>query len=170
MNAALAQSLAPKHRVFLTVGAQMPFDRLVRAVDAWAAARPAHVFFAQIGDSAYVPRHLEWTRILSPHDFDRRYDDADAIVGHAGIGTLFAALERGKPIVVMPRRGDLHETRNDHQLATARRFEALAGVTIAWDERELSQKLVTLARPSLALAHEAHGSIVRTIADFIDRD
>ncbi len=36
--------------IFVTVGEQLPFDRLVRAVDEWAAASGKEVF-AQIGNS-----------------------------------------------------------------------------------------------------------------------
>ena len=48
-----------------------------------------------------------------------------AIVAHAGMGTILTALEIGKPLLVMPRRAALGEHRNDHQLATARRFADL---------------------------------------------
>lgn len=159
-------------RVFLTVGAQMPFDRLVRAMDAWAKDRPGHEILAQIGESEYVPSHVKWTKFLSPPEFDRAYDGADAIVGHAGIGTLFAALERGKPIVVMPRRADLRETRNDHQIATARRFEALAGVAVAWDPASLLARLERLdaAKPAFTWNAQARGGLVRRIAEFIDEE
>jgi len=44
------------------------------------------------------------------------------------------------PILVMPRRAALRETRNDHQVATAERFGKL-GVPVAWDETELASKL-----------------------------
>ena len=35
-------------KLLLTVGAQMPFDRLVLAMDAWAAANPSARVAAQI--------------------------------------------------------------------------------------------------------------------------
>lgn len=158
--------------IFVTVGAQMPFDRLVRAVDAWAKDRPRGAILAQIGESEYVPEHVEWKKFLSPAEFERAYDEAEAIVGHAGIGTLFAALERNKPIVVMPRRADLRETRNDHQIATARRFAELAGVAVAWDQASLIERLgaIDRAKPTLSLRTESRGALVRRIAEFIDAD
>ncbi len=157
---------------FVTVGAQMPFDRLVRAVDTWAAERPQHRIFAQIGAGTMQPKHLAWTRFLSVSELARAYDEADAVIGHAGTGTLLAALERRKPILVMPRRADLRETRNDHQLATAKRFAELAGVVVAWNEEDLASRLETLrdVRPGLALAGEASGPLVTLIATFIDTD
>lgn len=131
--------------LLLTVGAQMPFDRLVAALDHWARQHPSAHVTAQIGDSALRPTHLHAQRFLEPARFDRACDEADAIVGHAGIGTLFAALERGKPVLVLPRRADLRETRNDHQLATARRFGERPGVVVVWDERDLPAGLERLA-------------------------
>lgn len=159
-------------KLLVTVGAQMPFDRLIRAVDAWAATRPDHDVVAQIGPTDLTPAHMQATPFLEPPDFDRAYDEADAIVGHAGIGTLFAAMERGKPILVLPREGARKETRNDHQIATARRFESFAGVSVAWSEDELPEKLDALARArgEPVLAEEARGPLVETIAAFIDRE
>lgn len=159
-------------RIFVTVGAQLPFDRLVSAVDAWAAMNPGHNVRAQIGATALEPRHVQWSRFLTPSEFERAYDEADAIVGHAGTGTIFAALERRKALVVMPRRADLRETRNNHQIATAKRFADLAGVAVAWNELELAARLATvdLALPSRTLPKQSGGALVRAIAEFIDAD
>jgi UDP-N-acetylglucosamine transferase subunit ALG13 len=123
----------------------MPFDRLVAAVDAWAASRPGTRVFAQIGPTSLEPAHVEWVRFLEPDEFRARLAAADAVVGHAGMGTILSALEYGKPILVMPRRGSLRETRNDHQVATAARFGALGRVAVAEDERALPGCLDRLA-------------------------
>ena len=72
---------------------------------------------------------------------------ADAVVAHAGIGTILGALELGKPTVVMPRRAALGEHRNDHQLATARRFSG-PGIAVALDEHELAAELGRMASPA----------------------
>ena len=68
-------------------------------------------------------------------------DSADAIIGHAGIGTIITALQLAKPLLVMPRQGALRETRNDHQLATARRFCNFPSVHVAQDEHDLQRWL-----------------------------
>jgi UDP-N-acetylglucosamine transferase subunit ALG13 len=128
--------------IFVTVGTQLPFDRLVRAVDQWAAAGNAGAAsFAQIGDGGYQPRHLEWTRYLPEAAFRAKVAAARLIVSHAGIGNLMLALECRKPIVVMPRRFALNEHRNDHQVATAQRLGQLPGVTVVEDADALGQAL-----------------------------
>lgn len=124
--------------IFVTVGAQMAFDRLVAAVDDWAGRTPGADVFAQIGPSELQPKHVRWERFLDPAAFRERVLACDAIVAHAGMGSILTALEHGKPILVMPRRGDLQETRNDHQVATAARFREMGRVAVADDAKELA--------------------------------
>jgi len=46
--------------IFLTVGTQFPFDRLVRAVDSIIdKGLISETLFAQIGESSYKPRNFE---------------------------------------------------------------------------------------------------------------
>ena len=115
-------------KVFLTVGSQLPFDRLAAAVDAWAqAGGKGHDIKGQLGDTTMPPLHFEWSAELDPRDFRVAIESADLIVGHAGTGTIMAALCAGKSVVVLARRKALQETRNDHQVATVKRFSDLPG-------------------------------------------
>jgi UDP-N-acetylglucosamine transferase subunit ALG13 len=127
--------------IFVSVGTQLAFDRLVTAVDEWAAVAPEREVFAQIGPSRLSPRHIEHAQFVSPQECTERMLAAKAIVAHAGIGTILSALEMGKPLLVIPRRAALGEHRNDHQLATAQRFAELGKVSVAFDEVELPFKL-----------------------------
>lgn len=144
--------------IFVTVGAQMPFDRLVRAVDEWAGARRREDVFAQIGPGSLVPRHLRWERFMEPDAFRRTVESARLIVAHAGMGSILTALQAGKPILVMPRRGDLNETRNDHQVATARRLVEQQRVAAAFDEHQLMQELDRLEQLAAPPAIGPHAS------------
>ena len=130
--------------IFVTVGGQLPFDRLVRAVDAWAGRHGRTDVVAQIGESSFVPKNLGWERFFSPAEFKRSIESADAIVSHAGIGTILTALDHAKPILIMPRRAALREQRNDHQLATAEQLRDRALVHVAMDEDELTRRLETI--------------------------
>ena len=127
--------------IFVTVGSQEPFDRMIRSVDEWARLRLRPDVFAQIASSTYRPRHIQFTHFIEPSEFDRVIQEASVIVAHAGMGSIISALEFGKQIVVMPRRANLRETRNDHQVATAERFGSQGRIIVANDEHELAGKL-----------------------------
>lgn len=131
--------------IFLAVGTQMHFDRLVKAVDEWAGAAPGRKVFGQIGKTDFRPRHMEYRTFLEPREFAEAIRRCRAIVAHAGMGSILSALQAGKPIVIFPRRGDLREHRNDHQVATAKQMRGRTGVIVALDEAELAAALDHLA-------------------------
>jgi len=130
--------------IFVTVGTDGPFDRLIRAVDLWAAQAGRTDVFAQIGKSTLKPRFIQYAEFLEPPEFQDRFMAARLVISHAGMGTILTALRYGKPLLVMPRRAGLGEQRNDHQLATARRLSAMGKIVVAFDEPELMAMLGTV--------------------------
>ena len=125
--------------IFLTIGTHEPFDRLVRAVDEWCMARDCgdRVFGQITARARYQPSSFEYEATLDLVDYDNRCREAELIVSHAGMGSIITAMSLAKPIVIVPRRGHLGETRNDHQVATAERFGARPGVHVATDVERL---------------------------------
>ena len=121
--------------LFLTVGTQLPFDRLTRAVDDWAGRQERRVeIFGQVGPLSprnHRPAQFEWAEFLDPDAFAKRFDAATHVVAHAGMGTIISALVAGKPVALLARHADLGEQRNDHQIATLRQFRNKPGIWVA---------------------------------------
>jgi UDP-N-acetylglucosamine transferase subunit ALG13 len=155
--------------IFVTVGHQMPFDRLVKAVDAWAEREGRADLFAQIGEGDYWPSYFPAAPFLTPEQFRQRMNEADGIVAHAGTGTIIAALQLGKPLLVLPRRADLNETRNDHQFATAAHFRKNGSILVAETETELAAKLSDLEefRPEIRLGDSASPELITHVRSFV---
>jgi len=156
--------------IFITVGAQMPFDRMVRTVDEWAARHGRDDVFAQIGPTDFRPRHIRFEKFLDPAAFLQKVRAASVVVAHAGMGSILTALEHSKPILVMPRRGNLMETRNDHQVATAEQFKKQGRVVVAMDENELDAQLerIDRLRPAERISHHAAPQLLETLRAFIE--
>lgn len=155
--------------ILATVGTQLPFDRLISTVDQWAGERNRGDVFAQIGVSKHTPRHLRWSRFFKPDEFQQQLNEASVVVAHAGIGSILSALELGKPVVVFPRLARFGEHRNDHQLATARRFQAMGLVSVAFDEEELKRQLDELSvdRRGEVLESGASAELINRVREFI---
>lgn len=158
--------------IFVTVGAQMPFDRLVKNIDLWAREHRRNDIFAQIGWTDYRPTNLRWTPFLSTEEIKQQYESANVIVAHAGTGSIITALQLGKPILIMPRRASLHETRNDHQVATSEQFRRFDSVVVALDEKELLTRLEMIdnLRGQQAIDQFASRKLVGAIREFIDNE
>ena len=132
--------------IFLTVGTQFPFDRLVKSVDEIIGQSGVEEeVFAQISDSSYRPQNFQAVSSLKKHLFDKYIREASGIISHAGVGTITIALEAGKPLLVMPRLKRYGEVVNDHQLPLAKRFELLGHVLVAYEAEELPEKIKQLS-------------------------
>jgi UDP-N-acetylglucosamine transferase subunit ALG13 len=124
--------------IFVTIGTMWPFDRLVRAMDALAAADPQTEMLAQIGKGRFEPRHMRWVRLMDRAAYAATVAGADLVVAHAGIGSVVTAGEHGKPIVVLPRKAALGEHTTDHQLETAAWLRGRPGVFVAGEAEDLA--------------------------------
>lgn len=159
--------------IFVTTGTQLPFDRLVRAVDEWAAENPGHEIFAQIGSGKYKPQNMEYVEKLEPNRYKHYFDKAGLVISHAGMGTIISGLESAKPLVLMPRRAALGEHRNDHQLGTAAKFGHHALIDIVESESQIgpriSQSLANNTKLSEgAIKLEPSPELIRRVRDFIN--
>lgn len=126
--------------IFVTVGTQLPFNRLISTVDQWCAESKTDVF-AQVGPTDKIFSHLSSEAFISPEKADELMRNAELIVAHAGMGTIITATQHGKPLIVMAREFKFGEHRNDHQVATAARFKDFPNITVVADEQALVQVL-----------------------------
>lgn len=127
--------------IFVTVGTQLPFERLIKAVDKWAALHPEQEVVAQIGDTKYQPKHMKVVERVDPSTYAQYFNSADVIISHVGMGTIISGLEGSKQLVLMPRLAKLGEHRNDHQLGTASRFSHFSNISIVDSESELNEAI-----------------------------
>lgn len=127
--------------IFVTVGTDSPFDRMMKTVDQWAQAHPKQEVFAQIGEGGWHPKNIPFREFLEPEEFRQKMNSATLVIGHAGMGTILTALSFGKPVLVMPKRASLGEHRSEHQVATAKHLVQLGSIHAAFDEDELSAHL-----------------------------
>jgi|AZIC01.1.fsa_nt_gi UDP-N-acetylglucosamine transferase subunit ALG13 len=162
--------------IFLTVGTQLPFDRLTSTVDAWCAeVGCGPKIFGQIGRlgaGSYRPQHFKWAEKVAPADFDRHFREASLIVSHAGMGSIITAMASSKPIVILPRRSHLQEQRNDHQFATAQRLGTRRGVFAAMTESDLPGLISRVIGQAIgkeveAVSPFADAGLIKAVRDFI---
>lgn len=156
--------------ILLTIGTQLPFDRLVKAVDDIALSINDEIY-GQIGAGKYEPRNFEFCRTMKPADFDKQFQRARVIVSHAGIGSILTARKFGKPIVIFPRRAVHGEHRNDHQLATCDHLKDRSGIYVAVDDGELEYQLsredIGNAMDSTDDKIETRASLIQSLERFI---
>jgi UDP-N-acetylglucosamine transferase subunit ALG13 len=124
--------------IFLTVGTEFSFDRLVKAVDdAVENGLVDEQIYAQIGQSSYKPRNFEYIEPLEKKAFDNQAEKASSIISHAGTGIITLTLAQNKPLLVIPRLRKYGEVVHDHQVWIARKFEQLGHILVVYDVKDL---------------------------------
>ncbi|MBD9503589.1 glycosyl transferase family 28 [Pseudomonas sp. PDM17] len=127
-------------KIFVTVGTQLPFPRLIKRIDELASSPQGASFYfsAQVGNDPEPYNTIQTKSFLDEEEYDLALKDCDLIISHAGMGTLLSAKERNIPLLIVPRNHLLHEHRNSHQADTARWLEQEHICRIIWDVSELT--------------------------------
>lgn len=154
--------------IFVTTGSQkLQMNRLVKAADK-LPERISEDIFIQKGASDYVPKNCRYTNYLSTDEYDRNIRECSLLITHAGVGTIIAGVNLGKPVIVVPRRNKFLEHVDDHQCQIAQAFSSKECVLECEDVDEL-EYYIDKARTFKFKPYElSNGSMEETIMDFIN--
>ncbi|MCF8708551.1 beta-1,4-glucuronosyltransferase WelK [Rhizorhapis sp. SPR117] len=147
--------------LFATVGATLPFDRLVDTVLELKTSGdiPEHIVL-QIGSGARKPRPMEGVTVVETLPFKKVQQllrDADIVICHGGSGSLITALRAGCRVISMPRLFERGEHYDNHQAEITDAFVARGLIWSANTTKELQSALVAArtATPRMATTDPA---------------
>lgn len=132
--------------VVVSVGSDShPFHRLVEALDDWLQQTPHEVSATLQFGTSHPPRHPErWeiaTAFLPFEDLQALMSTADIIITQGGPTGIAEARRYGVRPVVMPRRSDLGEHVDDHQVAFCRQLARVGHIVLAETTAQLYEEL-----------------------------
>jgi UDP-N-acetylglucosamine transferase subunit ALG13 len=140
--------------IFVTVGTELPFDRLTLAVDELCERHELRDVFMQIGEKGRLPRHAAFARFLPFAEMQARMREAQLVIAHAGPGSVSLARAHGKKPLILPRRPELREVIDRHQIVLAKRLEEMGAVHVISSEDELSDVVPRLLASGGGLAKD----------------
>ncbi len=125
--------------IFITVGTHShPFNRLLEIVDSLPTSQERIV---QYGSSTYQLKNCAAYPFLEFERMRQLMSRADAVVSHAGVGSIMLALAAGKRPVVAPRLYRFGEHVDDHQVEIAQAFAEVGKVVLFMPGHELALKI-----------------------------
>jgi UDP-N-acetylglucosamine transferase subunit ALG13 len=136
------------------------FDRLIDMVETWAlarrsAGRPVRVFFQR--GTSHAPQGYQSIDYLPFDEMASMMRSARAVVSHAGPATIMDARAAGRVPIVLPRRHELDEHVDNHQVHFATLLHERGEIFLARNADHLGELLdAALAKPaSFAIAADA---------------
>lgn len=157
-----------KPLLFATVGATLPFDRLVNTV-AEAKAR-GFIFedvLIQTGEGGARPSGLNTVETLPFDRVQQLLTEADIVVCHGGTGSLITALRQGCRVIAMPRQSRLGEHYDDHQLEITEAFVSRGLIEVAHDLDGLKAALARTRAAEPRMATTAPDALVDFLSEVL---
>jgi beta-1,4-N-acetylglucosaminyltransferase len=115
---------------FISVGnAKQPFTRLLNAVQEVAERLPKPVT-VQYGHNNFSNPAFNCVDFLKMEDFQKLVNSSELLILHGGAGSIITALQAGKRPIVMPRREELGEHVDAHQLEFVAELEKTGKIVV----------------------------------------
>ncbi|MDD3127507.1 MAG: glycosyltransferase [Candidatus Izemoplasmatales bacterium] len=127
-------------KIFATVGSTYPLDRLTKELDS-IGENKKYKIFAQIGESEYIPKNIEFTKFLTYQEMQSKIKWADLIISHAGAGSIIDLLISKNKFVLFPRLKQYNEAVDDHQLELCEAFNKKYKIKYSTNAKELVKLL-----------------------------
>jgi beta-1,4-N-acetylglucosaminyltransferase len=125
---------------FVSVGnAKQPFTRLLEAVCKLAPQFPQPVFVQFGSAQVFDCPSCSGIAYIEMNEFNQQVGSAELLIFHAGAGSVINAIRAGKIPVLVPRRHEMGEIVDDHQIEFARNLEKTGKVIVAYDVDTLLQ-------------------------------
>lgn len=125
--------------IFVTVGThQQPFERLLGALGALEEELVVQFGYGEPpAGAARAEAFMPFDAMLAA------FREADTVITHAGVGSILCARREGHVPLVVPRRHELGEHVDDHQVELTRSLTELGSVVAVWDVAELAGAVAT---------------------------
>lgn len=161
---------AKKPLLFATVGAILPFDRLVEMVaEVNSRGEILEEILIQTGAGGHVPEGIQTVETLPFDLMQSTLKDADIVVCHGGTGSLITALRQGCRIVAVPRLFSKGEVYDDHQAEITSAFAERGLIVVANTADQLSEALKDVRARPPRLATSDPSELIQYLNDLLDR-
>lgn len=129
--------------ILVTLGTHpQPMDRLLRRLDELVeAGEITDEVIVQAPALSYAPRHLSVRSVLPFAELTKLISEADAVISHAGPGTLATIRLAGKVPIVVARSRQHREHVDTHQEFYARHLRKLPGYIVVDDLEGLADAI-----------------------------
>ena len=157
--------------ILVTVGSQkFQFNRLLQEIDKLIEEKVIkEKVFAQIGVSDYIPKNYEYKDFLTQDEFNKKIDECDILITHAGTGVIVNALKKEKKVIAVPRLAKYGEHVDDHQIQLIDEFKELNFIEPAYEVSDIKECLKNINKNKYNKYVSNTDKIIESIEEFIER-
>lgn len=131
--------------IFVTVGThEQPFDRLLKCIDKMIEdGLIKEEVIVQKGYTNYVMKNCKSEVLISYDDMQKYINEARIIITHGGPASFISALSVNKIPIVVPRKKEINEHVNNHQLEFSKEVaKRMNNIIVAENDEELINSIL----------------------------
>ena len=131
--------------IFITVGThEQPFDRLLKCIDKLIEEGIiSEEVVCQKGYTDYVPKNYKAEKLLPYDQMQQNYEKARIVITHGGPASFTAVLSLGKIPIVVPRKEELNEHVNNHQVEFSKEVaKRMNNIIVAETDEDIKNAII----------------------------
>jgi UDP-N-acetylglucosamine transferase subunit ALG13 len=131
--------------IFVTLGTQKQnFNRLLEEIENCNILKNEEIV-AQVGYTKFSSDRIKIVDFLETDEFNNYISNAEFIITHGGVGSIFSALLKNKKVIAMPRLKKFGEHVDDHQIEICEKLANMNYIVyFNPDESQKEEKPATL--------------------------
>ena len=146
------------------------FNRLLEKIDELIDKKIiTDKVFAQIGVSDYKPKNYEYVDFMTQDEFNKKLDESNLIITHAGTGVIINAVKKEKKVIAIPRLAKHGEHVDDHQIQLIKQFEELNFIEPCYELDKLETKLKEIKNKKYNKYVSNTNTIIESIKEYIGK-
>ena len=161
-----------KSMILITLGTQdKEFTRVLKKVDELIDKKVIkEEVIVQAGYTKYKSKNMKIFDYVSKKKLEGYIENANYIITHAGVGTIFDALKRNKKIIAVPRLSKYKEHNNDHQLELVEEFSKPNFILPVYEMNELESAIKKIKTFKPKKYESNNKNMIKLISNYIDNN
>ena len=157
--------------IFVSVGTQIPFDRLLKSVERQIEiGNIREEVIVQAGVTSFKSDKMKIINFIPLDEFNKIINKAKLIICHGGVGTITDGLKNGKTIIACPRLKKYSEAKNDHQIQIIENFGKMGFIIPLLDPDDLGVALEKAKKFKSKEFKSNTNNFVKLLENYIDKN
>lgn len=120
---------------------ERPFHRLLKEIEKLISEGKIRDVIIQTGYTSYKVKGAKCFDFIEFGKMQKYIKNCDFLITHGGVGSITDALNYGKAAIVVPRRKELNEHTDNHQLQITKEMEKIGKIIPVYDIKDLKKAI-----------------------------
>ncbi len=158
--------------ILVTLGTQdKQFTRLLKEIDSLIEKKVIQEeVIVQAGYTKYQSKNMKIFDYVSKKKLEQYMEESSYVITHAGVGSIFDCLKKGKKVIAVPRLAKYQEHHNDHQLEIVDELGKRNFILPVYEMNDLKQAIQKVKKFQPSAYQSNNQNMIDLVEKYIDQN